>query len=100
MSDIFVFDLQLKTIPVEINPRIIINPVPITLSKEELMRNVSRTDRSCELVIEVSYIEHQNNGNKNLYCCCNYVYSDVIYKLIYIYICIIYIYICLCFAFK
>lgn len=59
---------QLKSIPVDINPSIIRNPTPITISKKQLMRYTSKTNKTCTLLIEVSYVEHQNNNsNGNLY---------------------------------
>lgn len=60
------FNFQLKSIPVEINPSLIINPTPITLSKDQLMRHASKTDQSCEILIEVSYVEHQNAQNNGM----------------------------------
>lgn len=59
---------QLKSIPVEINPSLIINPTPITISKDQLMRNASKTDQSCELLIEVSYVEQQNGQDNGMKC--------------------------------
>lgn len=58
------FDPQLKSIPVEINPSIIINPLPITLSKEQLMRYTSKSDHTCVLLIEVSYVEQPNRDSQ------------------------------------
>lgn len=37
--------------------------MPITLSKEQLMRYASKNDQSCVLLIEVSYVEHQHDNN-------------------------------------
>lgn len=50
----------------EINPSLIINPIPITLSKDQLTRHASKTDQSCEILIEVSYVEHQNAQNNGM----------------------------------
>lgn len=61
------FVLKLKTIPVEINPSIIINPTPITISKDQLTRYVTDADQSCVLLIEVSYVENQKNDNTGMF---------------------------------
>lgn len=59
--------IQLKTIPVEINPSTMTSATPITLSKDQLTCYTSKNDqndRSCMLLIEVSYAECPN-GNSN-----------------------------------
>lgn len=62
MSDLC---FQLKSIPVEINPSTMTNPTPITLSKDQLTRYISKNDRSSMLLIEVTYAEYQNGNNDN-----------------------------------
>lgn len=59
------------------------NPMPVVISKEQLKRNINKTDQSCELVVEVSYMEHQNiksNGKKlniTIFCNCSLSYYNL-----------------------
>lgn len=60
--------MQLQSIPVEINPTIVLSWTSITFSKEQLTRYTTKNDRTSMLHIEVSCIENQNtnnNGNGN-----------------------------------
>lgn len=64
----FPFPIQLESIPVEINPSTMTTATPIILSKDQLTCFTSKNDqndRSCMLLIEVSYAEHPNGNNND-----------------------------------
>lgn len=47
------------------------------------MRNASKTDQSCELLIEVSYVEQQNDQNNGMKCDFEFMeqYDDFVFIL-------------------